>query len=189
MKIILLAITLVSLMPHAAIAGEETQGHVASMDHGAKIAVVTTLTEPGQSAFAAIQEIVKILDAAPETDWPKVNIEALRQHLIDMNNVTLDARVENVAIADGVKFAVSAKGEVRDSIRRMVMAHASAMNGVGGWGYIAEISGAGANLTVIPPNKASILKLRALDFIGIMALGMHHQQHHLMIAKGEGVHQ
>ena len=46
-------------------------------------------TQPGQGAFAAIQEIVEILAADPKTDWSKVNIDALRQHLIDMNNVTL----------------------------------------------------------------------------------------------------
>jgi hypothetical protein len=40
-------------------------------------------TEPGQSAFAAIQEIVVLLEAGPTTDWSKVNLEPLchrRQH-------------------------------------------------------------------------------------------------------------
>ena len=40
---------------------------------------------PGQDAFGAIQEIVQILDADPKTDWSKVDLEALRQHLIDMD--------------------------------------------------------------------------------------------------------
>jgi hypothetical protein len=31
-------------------------------------------------------------------------------------------------------------------------------------------------------------KLRALGFIGVLTLGMHHQMHHLMIAKGENPH-
>ena len=38
-------------------------------------------TRGGQDAFAAIQEIVEILAADPKTDWSKVNIDALRQHL------------------------------------------------------------------------------------------------------------
>ncbi|MDP1699378.1 MAG: hypothetical protein Q8L53_00255 [Aestuariivirga sp.] len=33
--------------------------------------------ETGQSAFAAIQEIVAILSANPATDWSKIDIEAL----------------------------------------------------------------------------------------------------------------
>ena len=53
--------------------------------HGAS----TTPTMPGQDTFGAIQEIVQILDADPKTDWSKVDLEALRQHLIDMNEVTL----------------------------------------------------------------------------------------------------
>lgn len=42
-----------------------------------------------QSAFVAIQEIVWLQEANPKTDWSKVNIELLRQHLIDMDNVSL----------------------------------------------------------------------------------------------------
>ena len=49
-------------------------------------------TEAGQGAFAAIQEIVAILEADPDTDWSKVDIDALRQHLVDMNAVTLRRR-------------------------------------------------------------------------------------------------
>ena len=39
--------------------------------------------EPGQGAFAAMQEIVAILEADPTTDWSKVDLPALRQHLAD----------------------------------------------------------------------------------------------------------
>ena len=48
-------------------------------------------TMPGQEAFGTIQEIVRMLEADPSTDWAKVNIAALREHLIDMNEVTLRA--------------------------------------------------------------------------------------------------
>jgi len=87
-------------------------------------------TQPGQAAFAAIQEIVGMLEADPQTDWSKVNIEALRQHLIDMNNVTLEAKVTSEPVDGGMRFDVTGEGPVRDSIRRMVMAHAATMNGV-----------------------------------------------------------
>lgn len=40
-------------------------------------------TMPGQEAFGTIQEVVQILDADPTTDWSKVNIAALREHLIE----------------------------------------------------------------------------------------------------------
>ena len=144
-------------------------------------------TQPGQSAFAAIQEIVEILSADPRTDWSKVNIDALRQHLIDMNNVTLAAKVKNEPIDGGMRFDVTGDGPIRDSIRRMTMAHAATTNGVDGWKFeAAEIKG-GASLTVHAPAK-DVDKLRGLGFLGVLTLGMHHQMHHLMIARGENPH-
>ncbi len=143
--------------------------------------------EPGEAAFAAIQEIVGILDADPDTDWSKVDIEALRQHLIDMNAVTLGARVNAVAIDGGIRFEATGEGPVVDSIRRMTSAHAAMMNGEGRWTYEAADIDGGAALTVrTPPEDGA--KLKGLGFIGVMTLGMHHQMHHLMIARGEGPH-
>ena len=63
------------------------------MDHAQHVhdgeAIVPTM--PGQEAFGTIQEIVRILEADPATDWSKVNIAALREHLIDMDEVTMRA--------------------------------------------------------------------------------------------------
>ena len=144
--------------------------------------------QPGQDAFAAIQEIVEILDADPNTDWTKVNIDALRQHLIDMSNVTLLANVSAQPFDGGVRFAVTGNNEnVVASIRRMIAAHAATMSGVGGWQFGAAQTDAGAILEVRVPS-ADMAKLKALGFIGVMTRGMHHQQHHLMIARGQQPH-
>ena len=144
--------------------------------------------ETGQSAFAAIQEIVAMLNAKPTTDWSTVNIEALRQHLIDMNNVTLGAVVSVSQTGDSVRFAVTGEGAVQGSIKRMVMAHAASMNGVDDWKFTAEPTDTGAVLTVTPPEPASMVKLKALGFMGILTLGMHHQEHHWMLAHGMSPH-
>ena len=143
--------------------------------------------QPGQGAFAAIQEIVQILEADPTTDWSKVDIEALRQHLIDMDNVTLHAEVKSEPAEGGVAFVVSGTGKVRDSIQRMVTAHAATMNGVDGWQFVAVSTEAGATLTVRTP-ASDVVKLKALGFIGVLTRGMHHQMHHLMIARGNDPH-
>ena len=105
--------------------------HHAMMDSGDGAPI--TPTQGGQSAFAAIQEIVAILDADPKTDWSKVDIEALRQHLIDMDAVTLRAEVEERAGRRRHAFRRHRRRAGADSIRRMVFAHAATMNGVGGW--------------------------------------------------------
>jgi len=145
-------------------------------------------TQAGQGAFAAIQEIVQILEADPATDWSKVDIEALRRHLIDMDNVTLRADVRSEPVDGGMRFTVSGDGLVKDSIQRMVTAHAATMDGVGGWRFTASETDAGAILTVLAP-ASDAGKLRGLGFIGVMTRGMHHQMHHLMIARGENPHQ
>lgn len=171
-------------------AGRGTMDHM-KMDHSKMMAQSATKqpTEAGQSAFAAIAEIVALLEADPKTDWSKVDIEALRQHLIDMNNVTLASEVKTVNRSKDVTFIVSGEGPVRDSIRRMLKAHADTMQGVDGWGYAAEITDTGAILKVTPPDEAAATRLAGLGFIGVMARGMHHQEHHFMIAKGMGSHQ
>jgi hypothetical protein len=145
-------------------------------------------TEPGQAAFAAIQEIVSILDADPKTDWSKVDIEALRRHLVDMDNVTLHASATAEPVPNGMRFSVTGTGPVRESIRRMVTAHAATMNGSGGWTFTAAKQAQGAILTVTVADTADLAKLKGLGFIGVMTYGMHHQEHHLMIASGHAPH-
>jgi hypothetical protein len=170
-------------------AGQGTMDHM-KMDHSKMMAqsAAKQPTEAGQSAFAAIAEIVALLEADPNTDWSKVDIEALRQHLIDMSNVTLGADVKAIDQGKSVEFDVTATGLVTDSIRRMVMAHAMTMDSVDGWSYAAKEIDGGASLTVTPPDAKSKAKLKGLGFIGVMASGMHHQQHHWMIAKGQNPH-
>ena len=144
--------------------------------------------EGGQAAFAAIQEIVAMLEADPDTDWSKVNIEALRQHLIDMDNVTMHAQTKSEEVRNGIRFLATGSGPVTGSIRRMVFAHAATMNGVGGWTYTASRIPGGAALTVTVADPHDLVEVKALGFIGVMAKGSHHQMHHLMIATGRNPH-
>ncbi|MBA3854242.1 MAG: hypothetical protein C0503_07490 [Gemmatimonas sp.] len=78
--------------------------------------------EGGQAAFASIAEIVKLLDADPRTDWRKVNIEALRPHLIDMDEVTMRATVRAEPVDGGAAFFVTGSGRTLDAMRRTTLA-------------------------------------------------------------------
>jgi hypothetical protein len=143
---------------------------------------------PGQDAFGAIQEIVQILEADPKTDWSKVNLEALRQHLIDMNEVTLKAEASPKDIDGGLEIAVTGSGRTLIAIQRMVPAWAQTMNGHLGWSTKATELPNGELLTVTAGNPKEIRHIRGLGFIGLLVSGSHHQPHHLMIAKGEFSH-
>jgi hypothetical protein len=160
-------------------------GMAAMMDHSPAATGLPTL--PGQDAFGAIQEIVEILEADPTTDWSKVDIAALREHLIDMNEVALYAIAEVHPLDDGVDIAVTGKGRTLEAIRRMIPAHAHELNRIGWSARTEEIPG-GVRLIVTTQDSNQAAKLKALGFMGIMVVGSHHQQHHLMIAKGELVH-
>jgi NADPH-dependent ferric siderophore reductase len=189
MKRLAFAAAAVFIASHA-LAGDP--GQMPAMQHQAHAAMnqdpAAVPREGGQAAFAAIQEIVAMLEADPQTDWSKVNIEALRQHLADMNDVTLRARATSEAIAGGVRYMATGEGPVIESIRRMVFAHAQVMNGVGGWTYQPTEIPNGAALTVKVADPRDIAQVKALGFIGILAKGSHHQAHHLMIASGRDPH-
>lgn len=142
----------------------------------------------GQPAFAAIQEIVGLLQADPTTDWSRVDIEALRQHLIDMDNVVLRAAVSTTVRDGGVIFDVSGEGAVRESIRRMITAQAATAHGDAGSTYKALLTDRGAMLIVETTDAVAVAKLKALGYFGLVAQGPHHQVHHMMIARGQSPH-
>jgi hypothetical protein len=142
---------------------------------------------PGQDAFGAIQEVVRLLEADPSTDWSKVNIALLREHLIDMNEVTLHAVADETPLDNGVEILVTGEGRTAEAIKRMVPAHAHALSATG-WSAKTEELPNGVKLVVVSDDAKQAAKLKALGFMGIMVQGSHHQRHHLMMAKGEFAH-
>ena len=171
---------------HGSMSGDMAAMHAQMMQQQAGMPGQPTL--PGQDAFGAIREIVRILEADPKTDWSKVNLEALRQHLIDMNEVTLKADESAKDIDGGLAIAVTGKGRTVDAIRRMIPAHAQEINGLHGWNVKADTLPNGETLTVTSSDPKEVQHIRGLGFIGILVSGAHHQPHHLMMAKGEFHH-
>lgn len=143
---------------------------------------------PGQAAFGAIQEIVRILEADPTTDWSKVDLEGLRQHLIDMNEVTLEADAVSKPVEGGLQMEITGSGRTLAAIQRMAPNHARAINGLNGWRAETESLPNGVLLTVTASDAKEIAHIRGLGFIGILVSGSHHQLHHLAMAKGEMTH-
>ena len=142
---------------------------------------------PGQEAFGTIQEIVQMLEADPATDWSKVNIAALREHLIDMNEVTLHAAADERTIGNSLVIAVTGEGRTLAAIKRMLPAHVHELQSLG-WNAKTDALPNGVTLTVTAADAPALVKLKALGFMGIMVQGSHHQLHHLMMAKGEFQH-
>jgi hypothetical protein len=152
--------------------------------HGQQSGALGVPTMSGQDAFGTIQEVVHILQADPSTDWTKVNIGALRQHLIDMNEVTLHAAAAERMLDNGIEITVTGEGRTLEAIKRMVQAHVNELREIG-WNAKSDELPNGIKLTVVASDAQPLTKLKALGFMGIMVQGSHHQPHHLMMAKGQ----
>ena len=145
-------------------------------------------SETGQSQLAAIAETVTLLRDDPNTDWAQVDIKALRDHLVDMDNVTTRASVERKVDGSSVMFMVTGDDVVVASIRRMVLAHSPMLQGTSDWTVIAGDLGNGAWMLVQVGSDEDLNQVLGLGFFGLMTIGAHHQQHHLMIATGRSPH-
>lgn len=139
-------------------------------------------TETGQSAFAAISEIVGILENDPNTDWKKVDIQKLRDHLVDMDLVVKQATATLHSDGRTIRFRVSGTGTTIGAIQRMVSAHSIALAKETNWVTESTETNDGATLIVKVQSKDQVQKLKALGFFGTLAIGAHHQNHHLAMA-------
>jgi hypothetical protein len=147
-------------------------------------------TVPAQAAYAALSEVTRLLTADPATDWTKVNMEALRQHLIDMDDVTMRANVVQRPVAGGMEAVVTGSGRVAAAIKRMVVSHAAMLDGSPDYAARAEPLPNGVRLTVTARGQGSeraIARIRGLGFAGLLTEGDHHAAHHMALARGEAM--
>jgi hypothetical protein len=147
-------------------------------------------TMPGQDAFGAIAEIVRILEADSTTDWSRVDLERLRQHLIDMNEVVLRSTVTHSPVPGGVAIEITGSGRTEQAIRAMLVPHALELDRMADWSARTESLPGGVRLTVVarkPDDPNVVARIRGLGFAGLITQGAHHQPHHLAIAKGEAL--
>lgn len=147
-----------------------------------------TPTEAGQAAFATIQEIVLILTNNPKTTWSQVDIPALREHLIDMNEVTMNAVVNMSVDQNRVTFTAQGEGRTIQSIQRMLVAHAGSSDLPAGWQSRTVEIADGAELSMQVTEVEDVRMIIALGLIGVLTMGGHHQSHHLAMAVGHHPH-
>jgi hypothetical protein len=184
--IALSALCALPLLVAAPLAAQE-HVHTPGMIHPAAAPLPT---QGGQAAFAALAEIVAMLQADPGTDWSKVNLERLRQHLVDMDLVTLRSRVVATPVTGGAQFLVRGTGETIAAIKRMTGAHVTMVMTSGGPRVVRTVLPDGIRLVVTaadPADTAAVAKIRGLGFIGLMATGDHHAAHHMAVARGDAM--
>ena len=171
-----------------AVAVAQDHAHTPGMQHPA---AAPTPVSPGQAAFASLSEIVAILSVDSSTNWSKVDLEALRRHLIDMDDVVMRATTRATPVPGGVRIAVEGTGPVRAAIRRMVVAHGGALDALPAYRAEGTETPTGALLVVRaedPNDSRAVARIRGLGFAGLLTEGSHHAVHHLQLARGENPH-
>lgn len=175
-----------------AIAQTNHSDHGEGMDHSAhgqdQTATAGVLSEPGQGAFAALSEVVRVLEADPDTDWAKVDLAGLRSHLVDMDRLVLDAVVSETDLPDGIIVVATGDAETIATLQRMVPAHAAQLANDDRWTVKAAQIEDGMELRVTSDNPGVVTRIKGLGFFGLMASQDHHREHHLMMALGEDAH-
>lgn len=136
------------------------------------------MRRPGRpDAFGAIQEIDRILEADPAIDCSKIDLEALRQRPIDMNEVTLRAKAAPTQVDGGLEIVVTGEGRTLAAIQRMIPDHAQELNQLNGRHATTQPLPDGVRLTVTSSDPKEVARIRGLGFIGLLVSGTHHQPH------------
>ncbi len=189
---LVLTIVLVALPAVALVSGdtEAVPGASPAPTPDTRGAQPAPLSEPGNAAFAAVAEVVREMNARPDTDWSRVDLEALRRHLRDMERFTLDAEIlRREEIPGGLRVVVGGPDEeVRQAVRRTVEAHGPMLERETGWDARVRAEAERTVLAVTADRTADVARIRGLGYIGLMATGAHHTRHHWMIATGRHPH-
>lgn len=135
----------------------------------------------GQDALSAIRAVVSRLEADPDTDWSRINIDALRDHLVDMHEVTMNAEVETSEVDGGASYRVTGRNRTLQAIRTMVPMHANQLSQEFDWAVNSKEIRNGYEVTVTATAADQVARIRALGFYGFLVSGEHHTEHHLAI--------
>ena len=188
-KLSLSIVAMIMAMPMAS-----AHMHHANMNHAAMMGnnTATTpvvLTESGTDPFATLQEVVTALEANPDTNWEKVNIEALRLHLVEMQDMTINVDVKHQYIDNGFQAVVTpTTNRAVKSLTRVLSGHPAQMKAETGWDMQVSNNDDIFTLTVVSKKAHEVAKIRGLGYIGVMSYGNHHQPHHWAMASGENPH-
>ncbi len=148
------------------------------------------LHEAGNDAFGTIQEVINQLINDPLTDWEKVNLEALRIHLLDMQDMTVNIEVISQQAIDNGMVAVVRPTTARSakSLAKVFAAHPAQLQRETGWTMAIDLQDGQYSLTTTSTTPGDVNKIRGLGYIGLMAYGNHHQPHHWAMATGSNPH-
>ncbi|KAK3584291.1 hypothetical protein CHS0354_035372 [Potamilus streckersoni] len=144
------------------------------------------LKEPGESIFGTLSEINQTLEQK-EYDWSKIDMDALWEHLRDMNALMTQTTVVKTKLKNGLRMTVkSSTPDGKRAVNNMIPAHSAFLSGVRKlWKINYSKEAGGYTITVTSDTPSEIIKIQALGFSGFMIQDDHHRFHHFGLATGE----
>ena len=150
----------------------------------------SALKEAGNDIFSTIQEVIDKLNNDPDTDWGKVDIEALRQHLLDMNDMATNVEIINQKpLNNGLEVVVQAlTARAETTLAKVFNVHPVYLKRETGWNMLVVRNNKQFIVSTTTQDPKQVKKIIALSYIGLMAYGNHHQPHHWGISTSQNPH-
>lgn len=160
-----------------------------SAQHGHSTFTSENPVSAGPFVFAELSRVIDILERDHDTNWDQVDLDVLRDHLIDMELVFSQARSTTEIEGTTIKFSVtSVDPEVFRAAREMATAHGRFLPSSSGYVWKTQAT---EDVVVIEISAATFdlaTKAAALGFFGLLTLDDHHSFHHEMMARGFAAH-
>ncbi len=167
---------------------QEDVGELLQQKQMAEKPLPWTPHESGQSIFGAISEINEIAERE-DINWANVDMDALWEHLKDMNSLMIYTSVEKQELSNGLVMNVTGDEKSTRAMDEMIPAHSNFLMSVRpNWDISFRKIEKGYSIRVVSEDNNETLKIKALGFSGFMVQNDHHGAHHLGIALGQHVH-
>lgn len=135
--------------------------------------------------LALLARLLARLEADPTTDWRRVDLEAARQHLADLDRVTLLARVAAEELPGGVALRVSGEDPATvAAIRRLLPERAARLAEARRWRVATAPAEDGLRVEIksLDPREAG--RIRALGLAALLVAGPLDEAYLLEVARG-----
>lgn len=140
----------------------------------------------GPPALAVLAEILARLEADPATDWRRVDLEAVRAHLRDLDRVILAAEAEPRELVGGVELRVSGSDAASEAaIQRLLPAAAERLAAARRWRLATRPIEGGLLVEIRSRDPRETERIRASGLVALLVAAASDEAYLLDLARGE----
>lgn len=142
----------------------------------------------GPPALVALADLIARLENDPSTDWRRVDLEAARAHLHDLDRLTLAAEAEARDVPGGVELRVRGPDAATEAaIRRLLPGAAARLATARRWRLATAPMEGGLLVEVRSQDPRETARIRALGLVALLVAAAGDEAYLLALARGEPV--